>query len=100
MVNLLSGMLPSSGHFRDWNLPTMYSVYKYTYIIHSIIIKIKLLSLEKANNIESEQTRRKILGSFVPEICLPLYIAGFFWTMIYDTIYAHQVGIFILHFTF
>ena len=24
-------------------------------------------------------------------ICLPLYTAGVFWTLFYDTIYAHQV---------
>lgn len=26
-------------------------------------------------------------------ICLPLYFAGICWTMIYDTIYAHQVSL-------
>ena len=26
------------------------------------------------------------------EVILPLYLAGISWTMIYDTIYAHQVG--------
>jgi len=26
-------------------------------------------------------------------ICLPLYAAGICWTIIYDTIYAHQVNI-------
>ena len=25
------------------------------------------------------------------EVVLPLYLAGISWTMIYDTIYAHQV---------
>ncbi|KAL7079658.1 hypothetical protein ACQ4LE_001341 [Meloidogyne hapla] len=29
-------------------------------------------------------------GEFVPEICIPLYIACISWTMIYDTIYAFQ----------
>jgi 4-hydroxybenzoate polyprenyltransferase len=24
-------------------------------------------------------------------VCLPLYVAGVSWTIIYDTIYAHQV---------
>ena len=23
---------------------------------------------------------------------LPLYVAGFYWTLVYDTIYAHQVS--------
>ena len=27
-------------------------------------------------------------------VVLPLYLAGISWTMIYDTIYAHQVGLF------
>ena len=27
------------------------------------------------------------------EVVLPLYLAGISWTMIYDTIYAHQVGL-------
>lgn len=35
-------------------------------------------------------------------ICLPLYAAGVMWTLIYDTIYAHQVRklftIFLVHF--
>ena len=30
-------------------------------------------------------------GDFNPAIVLPLYSAAFCWTMIYDTIYAHQV---------
>lgn len=29
-------------------------------------------------------------GDIVWEICLPLYAAGISWTIIYDTIYAHQ----------
>jgi len=29
-------------------------------------------------------------GSFSPTICLPLYAAGVCWTIVYDTIYAHQ----------
>ncbi|KAF7269386.1 hypothetical protein GWI33_017589 [Rhynchophorus ferrugineus] len=31
-----------------------------------------------------------IAGYIEPTICLPLYIAGVCWTIIYDTIYAHQ----------
>lgn len=31
-----------------------------------------------------------ITGSVNPTICLPLYISGVCWTIIYDTIYAHQ----------
>ncbi|OMO59707.1 UbiA prenyltransferase family, partial [Corchorus capsularis] len=31
-----------------------------------------------------------IKGSLQPSIVLPLYICGFFWTLLYDTIYAHQ----------
>jgi len=34
-----------------------------------------------------------IRGSCDWSICLPLYIAGICWTILYDTIYAHQVGI-------
>jgi len=29
-------------------------------------------------------------GCFVPEVCLPLYLAGVSWTLYYDTVYAHQ----------
>ncbi|GAA0175627.1 4-hydroxybenzoate geranyltransferase [Lithospermum erythrorhizon] len=29
-------------------------------------------------------------GTIVPKIAYPLYISSFFWTLIYDTIYAHQ----------
>ncbi|KAG9151460.1 hypothetical protein Leryth_015068 [Lithospermum erythrorhizon] len=29
-------------------------------------------------------------GSVVPSIAYPLYISSFFWTLVYDTIYAHQ----------
>jgi 4-hydroxybenzoate polyprenyltransferase len=25
-------------------------------------------------------------------VVLPLYASGIFWTLVYDTIYAHQVG--------
>lgn len=31
-------------------------------------------------------------GSVYFPACLPLYVAGISWTIIYDTIYAHQVG--------
>ncbi|CAK5017485.1 unnamed protein product [Meloidogyne enterolobii] len=31
-----------------------------------------------------------VTGKFVPEICIPLYLACISWTMIYDTIYAFQ----------
>lgn len=31
-----------------------------------------------------------IKGYLDPVVCLPLYIAGICWTIIYDTIYAHQ----------
>lgn len=31
-----------------------------------------------------------ITGYIEPTICLPLYLAGVCWTLIYDTIYAHQ----------
>lgn len=33
-----------------------------------------------------------IRGSCDWSICLPLYIAGICWTILYDTIYAHQVS--------
>lgn len=29
-------------------------------------------------------------NKFLPEICIPLYLACICWTMVYDTIYAHQ----------
>lgn len=32
-------------------------------------------------------------GSCNWPICLPLYAAGICWTIVYDTIYAHQVSI-------
>ena len=32
-----------------------------------------------------------VLGFCDWNVCLPLYCAGISWTMIYDTIYAHQV---------
>lgn len=32
-----------------------------------------------------------IQGSLDPTIVLPLYSSGVFWTLVYDTIYAHQV---------
>ncbi|KAM0061456.1 putative 4-hydroxybenzoate polyprenyltransferase [Helianthus debilis subsp. tardiflorus] len=31
-----------------------------------------------------------IRGSLDPAIVLPLYLSGVFWTLVYDTIYAHQ----------
>ena len=31
-----------------------------------------------------------LTGTFTPTISVPLYLAGFGWTLIYDTIYAHQ----------
>ncbi|XP_012371718.1 arachidonate 12-lipoxygenase, epidermal-type-like [Octodon degus] len=31
-----------------------------------------------------------VKGSGDPSVCLPLYFAGVMWTLIYDTIYAHQ----------
>ena len=30
-------------------------------------------------------------GNILWAACLPLYVAGISWTIIYDTIYAHQV---------
>lgn len=32
-------------------------------------------------------------GSIMWSACLPLYVAGICWTIVYDTIYAHQVNI-------
>ncbi|CAN1812301.1 4-hydroxybenzoate polyprenyltransferase, mitochondrial [Linum perenne] len=32
-----------------------------------------------------------IRGSLDPAIVVPLYMSGVFWTLVYDTIYAHQV---------
>ncbi|KAL2481386.1 4-hydroxybenzoate polyprenyltransferase [Abeliophyllum distichum] len=31
-----------------------------------------------------------VRGSLDPAIVLPLYASGVFWTLVYDTIYAHQ----------
>ncbi|XP_059050252.1 4-hydroxybenzoate polyprenyltransferase, mitochondrial [Achroia grisella] len=31
-----------------------------------------------------------VQGTLVPEICLPLYFGALAWTIVYDTIYAHQ----------
>nr|XP_002717029.1 4-hydroxybenzoate polyprenyltransferase, mitochondrial [Oryctolagus cuniculus] len=31
-----------------------------------------------------------VQGSCDPSVCLPLYFSGVMWTLIYDTIYAHQ----------
>ncbi|KAF8020172.1 hypothetical protein BT93_G0774 [Corymbia citriodora subsp. variegata] len=33
-----------------------------------------------------------VKGSLDPHIVLPLYFSGVFWTLVYDTIYAHQDG--------
>lgn len=33
-----------------------------------------------------------IHGSCDWSVCLPLYVAGICWTILYDTIYAHQVS--------
>ncbi|XP_045847756.1 4-hydroxybenzoate polyprenyltransferase, mitochondrial isoform X2 [Meles meles] len=32
-----------------------------------------------------------VKGSCDPSVCLPLYFSGIMWTLIYDTIYAHQI---------
>ncbi|XP_027350137.1 4-hydroxybenzoate polyprenyltransferase, mitochondrial isoform X2 [Abrus precatorius] len=32
-----------------------------------------------------------VKGSLDPSIVLPLYASGVFWTLVYDTIYAHQI---------
>ena len=32
-----------------------------------------------------------VKGSLDPAIVIPLYASGVFWTLVYDTIYAHQV---------
>ena len=37
-----------------------------------------------------------LVGSCDWSVVIPLYLAGISWTMIYDTIYAHQV--FVLHY--
>lgn len=40
-------------------------------------------------------------GSIDFAVCLPLYIAGVCWTIVYDTIYAHQViTLYFLHLIF
>lgn len=40
-------------------------------------------------------------GSCNWSVCLPLYFAGIFWTLFYDTIYAHQVKLkFAFYFSF
>lgn len=31
-------------------------------------------------------------GHLEPSVCLPLYVAAMAWTVLYDTIYAHQVN--------
>lgn len=32
-----------------------------------------------------------VTGTLDPSIVLPMYFSGVFWTLVYDTIYAHQV---------
>lgn len=32
-----------------------------------------------------------VRGSLDPSVVIPLYASGVFWTLVYDTIYAHQV---------
>lgn len=32
-----------------------------------------------------------VKGGLDPGVVFPLYISGVFWTLVYDTIYAHQV---------
>lgn len=32
-----------------------------------------------------------VMGSVDWALCLPLYVSGICWTIVYDTIYAHQV---------
>jgi len=34
-----------------------------------------------------------VAGAVNWSVCLPLYAGGVFWTLVYDTIYAHQVGL-------
>ncbi|PSS02818.1 4-hydroxybenzoate polyprenyltransferase [Actinidia chinensis var. chinensis] len=36
-----------------------------------------------------------VKGSLDPAVVFPLYISGVFWTLVYDTIYAHQVQMFL-----
>jgi len=40
-----------------------------------------------------------VKGSCDWSVCLPLYVSGVMWTLIYDTIYAHQVRCLISHHT-
>jgi len=37
-----------------------------------------------------------VAGTVEWNVCLPLYAGGVCWTLVYDSIYAHQVGIFLL----
>lgn len=37
-----------------------------------------------------------VAGSVDWTICLPLYAGGVAWTLVYDTIYAHQVSHFLV----
>jgi len=34
-----------------------------------------------------------VAGAVNWSVCLPLYAGGVFWTLVYDSIYAHQVGL-------
>lgn len=34
-----------------------------------------------------------VQGSIDPTVILPMYLSGVCWTLVYDTIYAHQVQI-------
>lgn len=36
-----------------------------------------------------------VKGSLDPAVVIPLYLSGVCWTLVYDTIYAHQVRTFI-----
>jgi len=33
-----------------------------------------------------------VSGTVDWSVCLPLYAGGICWTLVYDTVYAHQVG--------
>ena len=41
-----------------------------------------------------------VAGSVNWAVCLPLYAGGVAWTLVYDTIYAHQVSMFLVFTTF
>lgn len=36
-----------------------------------------------------------VTGHLDPSVTLPLYLSAFCWTMVYDTVYAHQVSCFL-----